>query len=136
MTYTVALKKAMKAASAQTITQPVVQSAVQPITQPTFQPIATDEDDSYIDLETSIHTEPVSKLRTSLSNELNATQDFERYLESVLNDDLDADSDHKQRDSEENLDEDETDLSITEIVRNESEKAKAFEEFLMAALDE
>lgn len=98
-------------------------------------------DDSYIDLESSIHNTPVAaiKLDKSLTDELNASKNFETYLELALNDELGSDSKPEAQLAKGSQLEDQTalgDISLAELIKKESEKSQAFEDILRAALDE
>lgn len=106
----------------------------------------TSDNDSYIDLETSIHNTPVAsiKLNKSLTDELNASKNFEAYLELAVKDELGDGSplapqlgdDLCSRPQSLTETEYPNAVPLAELIKQEAEKSQAFEDMLRAALDE
>ena len=102
----------------------------------------TSDNDSYIDLETSIHNTPVAsiKLNKSLTDELNASKNFEAYLELAVKDGspLASQLGDDQCSRPQSLTETEypNAVPLAELIKQEAEKSQAFEDMLRAALDE
>ena len=106
----------------------------------------TSDNDSYIDLETSIHNTPVAsiKLNNSLTDELNASKNFEAYLELAVKDEhgdgspLAPQLGDDQCSRPQLLTETEypNAVPLAELIKQEAEKSQAFEDMLRAALDE
>ena len=106
----------------------------------------TSDNDSYIDLETSIHNTPVAsiQLNKSLTDELNASKNFEAYLELAVKDELGDGSplapqlgdDRCSRPQSLTETEYPNAVPLAELIKQEAEKSQAFEDMLRAALDE
>lgn len=93
-------------------------------------------DDSLIDLETSMYVEPLSALSTQVSDELNASRQFEQLLCSQLQSEVPSGSPIPSKHvNAYDLSPDDTEQeSLLDIVRKEADDSKAFEEFLHKSL--
>jgi len=85
-------------------------------------------DDSLIDLNRSIHTEPFSHLKTDLREELNASKQFDMLLEAaVLTNDSSLSLDNESVETSQ--------LSLQQLIDDEKQKSKNFEQYLTSLLE-
>ena len=89
-------------------------------------------DNSLLDLERSIHTKPLCALNADVSEELNASRQFEQFLNAEL--DVDSSPSKVSSGLKRLSDNEQYDDSLIDMIRKEAEESKAFEEFLSQSL--